>query len=75
MLGFMSNMQKCNSVSDALASSQQQAVTWGESVMYRMHVALPFGCSVPMAELLYLSAVGIAQLVAHETGKSNLCEG
>ena len=43
--------------------------------MYRMHVALPFGCSVPMAELLYLSAVGIAQLVAHETGKSNLCEG
>jgi len=38
-------------------------------------VALLCGCSVPMAELLYLSAVGIPQLVAHEAGKSNLCEG
>jgi len=43
---------------------------------YRTHVALPCGCSVPVAELLYLSEdVGIAQLVAHEAGKSNLCEG
>jgi len=43
--------------------------------MYRTLVALPRGCSIPVAELLYLSAVGIAQLVAHEAGKSNLCEG
>jgi len=40
-----------------------------------MHVTLPCGCSVPVAELLYLSAMGIAQLVAYEAGKSNLREG
>jgi len=44
------------------------------NVTYLTHVALPCGCSVPVAELLYLSAMGIAQLVAHEAGKSNLCE-
>ena len=42
-------------------------------------MALPCGCSVglPVTELLYfiLSAVGIAQLVAHEAGKSHLCDG
>jgi len=32
MLGFTSNMQKCNTVSNVLASSQQQAVTRGDVI-------------------------------------------
>jgi len=35
--------------------------------MYRKHVALRCGCSVPAGESLDSSAVGIAQLVLHES--------
>ena len=41
------------------------------NVTYRKNVALRCGCSVPMAEWLDLSAVGIAQ-IAHAAGESIL---
>ena len=37
MLGFTSNMQKCNTVSKVLASSQQETVTRGEVIMLCCH--------------------------------------
>jgi len=37
MLAFTSNMQKCNTVSDVLASSQQQAVMQGEVITLCCH--------------------------------------
>ena len=41
--------------------------------MYRTNVALQCGSSVPTAEWLDSSVVGIAQLVAHKAGKCILC--
>jgi len=43
------------------------------NVTYRKHVALHCGCSIPMAEWLDSSALGIAQLVAHEVDEYILC--
>jgi len=43
------------------------------SVMYRMDVALWGECSIPTAEGLDLSAVGMVQLAAHKVSKCILC--
>jgi len=43
------------------------------NVTYKKHAALRCECSVPAAELLDSSAVGIAQIVAHAAGESILC--
>jgi len=36
-VGFTSTMQKCNTISDVLASSRQQAVTRGEVIVLCCH--------------------------------------
>ena len=65
-------LRSCVKVSEAI-QLPFWAVRGVGHVMYRKNVALQCGCSVPTAERLQSSAVGVEVLVAHTADECILC--